>query len=392
MKEVNVLFIDNAIGFGGSAVSLSLMLKELRKIVNHFILKTSKEKQLSSFLDSQGLNYFTGLLYFDFEIPQLFLNLIYSKFLKRILIAFSLVIRFTINMPFMLSIAMFAKKNKIQMIHLNNSIKMEGVVIAKFCNLPCVCHVRGFHYPSQLTKFLARHINCYIAISEAIKDDLISLDIPSEKIEIIYNAVDLELFKLPLKEKDTLKEIKVGLFGCLVRWKGHKVFLDAIHLLKGAHLGIDLKFYIVGDVPGKDKSYYQELEEYAQKKGVDDMVIFTGYRSDIASLMQQMDMVVHTSIDPEPFGRVIIEAMASAKPVIATAIGGPLEIIKDGVNGLLIQPNDAQVLCDKIIFLANNPKNRKDLGVMARKTVQENFSRKNYQKVLEIYKKVLKSV
>ena len=123
----------------------------------------------------------------------------------------------------------------------------------------------------------------------------------------------------------------------------------------------------------KDRKYLKDIKKEIGDNGLDENIILTGYRSDIANLINAIDVLIHSSIKPEPFGRVIIEGMCLEKPVIATDIGGPREIIKNGVSGILVPPGDAVVLSSKIAYLLNNPEISREIGVKALMRVKKKF-------------------
>lgn len=153
-----------------------------------------------------------------------------------------------------------------------------------------------------------------------------------------------------------MKEFKVAIIGQIARWKGQDVFIKAAKLL---HLeNPKVKFLIIGDVlfdKQAEHNYKKEIVELAKDC---DYITFLGHRDDVAELIKEIDIIVHASIREEPFGRVIIEGMAAKKPVIASAIGGPLEIIEDGVSGILYEPGDymdlkikiERIICDEKIY------------------------------------------
>ena len=107
--------------------------------------------------------------------------------------------------------------------------------------------------------------------------------------------------------------------------------------------------------------------------------------------MKQLDIVTHTAIEPEPFGRVVIEAMALGKAVIASHIGGPSEVVQDGKTGVLINPTDTTRLAKTIVDLCRDNKKRNNMGQAARKAVHEKFSSEIvYRNLLEVLRNSLK--
>jgi glycosyltransferase involved in cell wall biosynthesis len=100
------------------------------------------------------------------------------------------------------------------------------------------------------------------------------------------------------------------------QWKGQHVAIEAIRILRDA--GVKVACFVIGGVSHlkEDKEYFARLKKMVADYGLDDRVFFTGFRNEIPALISELDLILHTSIQPEPFGRVILEGMLSAKPVI----------------------------------------------------------------------------
>jgi glycosyltransferase involved in cell wall biosynthesis len=141
----------------------------------------------------------------------------------------------------------------------------------------------------------------------------------------------------------------VGVFGRLTPWKGQDVLIRALPSLPGVHA------LFVGEALFNEDTYAASLRTLATELGVANRTHFAGFRNDIARMMAAVDIVAHTSTSPEPFGRVIVEAMLARKPVIATAAGGAVEIISDGQDGLLVPPGNSRLLAAAIQDLLANP-------------------------------------
>jgi glycosyltransferase involved in cell wall biosynthesis len=108
--------------------------------------------------------------------------------------------------------------------------------------------------------------------------------------------------------------------------------------------------------------------------GLQDKIIFTGLRNDVPRLISGLDLVVHASSEPEPFGLVVIESMAAGKPPVATAAGGVLDIIEDGLNGILVPCKDSKALSRAIVRLISSPSRIARMGQAARQRVIDNFT------------------
>ena len=161
----------------------------------------------------------------------------------------------------------------------------------------------------------------------------------------------------------------IGLFGRIAAWKGQKVLVEALGRLPNAN-GV-----VVGDAlfTDQDQQYKRELVLLAEQIGISQRVHFAGFQSEVLPYLKAVDVVVHCSTAPEPFGRVIVEAQLAGKPIIATRGGGPSEIIEDRVTGILVQPNDPAALALAIQELLEKPKWAQELAVNGRQAAIRRF-------------------
>lgn len=165
----------------------------------------------------------------------------------------------------------------------------------------------------------------------------------------------------------------VTMVGRLQHWKGQHVFLEAA--AKVLEQRRDVHFLVVGgSLFGIEPEYARQLHDMVVRAGIVANVTFMGQRDDVARIIAATDILVHASITPESFGQVIVEGMTQGKAVIASAAGGPLEIITDGVDGVLAPPGDATALAQAVANLLDDPERRRRLGQAARLTVQKRFT------------------
>ncbi len=197
-----------------------------------------------------------------------------------------------------------------------------------------------------------------IVNSQATGDSVTAQGGRAGLLRVVYNGVDPAPFEAAafldrnaLRRKLGLREsaMIVGLFGRITPWKGQHVLLEALRSLP------DVEAVFVGGPLFGEQDYQAALEREAALPALAGRVRFLGFRRDIAEVMRAVDLVVHASTSPEPFGRVIVEAMMSRRPVIATRAGGVPEIIEDGVDGLLVAPGDAAAMADAIRQLCADP-------------------------------------
>lgn len=195
-------------------------------------------------------------------------------------------------------------------------------------------------------------------------------------VEIVPNGFDPSPFDAVLEndvarlraELNPENRPVAAIFGRLARWKGQDVLLQAASRLP------ELAVWIVGDAlfTEDDRAYSNELRTLASRLG--GRVKFLGFRDDIPLLMKAADMVVHCSIAPEPFGRVIVEAMLAGRPVIAARAGGPIEILADSAAGKLVSPGDAGSLEDALRRLLASPEERLRLGAAGRQRAETEYA------------------
>lgn len=151
------------------------------------------------------------------------------------------------------------------------------------------------------------------------------------------------------------------------------MFLDAA--VQVARAFPDARFMVVGGTLfGLEKEYAFELRDQAHRLGLDRFIYFTGYRADVHRFLAAADVVVHGHIEPDPFPTVLLEAMALGKPVIASNLGGPREMIEDAATGLLVPPKNLEHLVDAILTLLNDPDHRVRMGQAGALRVHKCFS------------------
>lgn len=196
------------------------------------------------------------------------------------------------------------------------------------------------------------------------------------KTTIIYNSIDPKVFDeidaiSVRKIRDSIVPAEVflvGVFGRLAPWKGQHVLIESLTDLPDIHVAV------VGSSLFGEEKYERELKDQVAKLGLQDRVHFLGFQSEIPSFMRAMDIIVHTSISPEPFGRVIVEGMLAERPVIAAKAGGVLEILDDGKSGLLVSPGDPKKLAKAIKVLGENAVLAKRIAVEGKKVALARFS------------------
>jgi glycosyltransferase involved in cell wall biosynthesis len=290
------------------------------------------------------------------------------------------------ELPLARRIARVLAEERPDLVHHNDNPPADraSIIAARMVRIPQVCHVRyqrGYYWP--LDRLLSSWVAHYIFVSRSVEQVFQkAVGVRSRKLRTIYEAVDFSAH-LGLGEADRreLRE-ELGLgdgeptvvnVGRLVAWKGHDVFLDAIATVAQRHG--DVRAVIVGAPADNERGiqWLRSLRDRAERLGISDRVQFTGFRSDVHRFFGAADLVVHSATRPEPFGRVVVEAMAAARPVIATGAGGVPEIISDGVTGLLVAPSDSRSMAEAICHALDNREAASAMGRRARADVQRRF-------------------
>jgi glycosyltransferase involved in cell wall biosynthesis len=271
----------------------------------------------------------------------------------------------------------------VDLVHTNNNLPRNraGVLAARLAGVPVVCHYRMFEPINGFDRWLGRYVATHVYISKAVAAHFIAQGLPPERAKVVYNAVDLDQFDPPGDGAAVRRELGlrpehlvVGNVGRLDWWKGHDVFLPAVARL--AACMPDLRALIVGGADDRlhNQAYASRLRVLTEELGLAKRVIFTGHRDDISDVMAASDLVVHSATQPEPFGRVVIEALAACRPVVAMAAGGVPEIIEDGVHGLLVPPGDVEALAEAMTFLLSNTQAAKAMARMGHQRVCQQFT------------------
>jgi glycosyltransferase involved in cell wall biosynthesis len=226
-----------------------------------------------------------------------------------------------------------------------------------------------------LTRYAVDHV---VANSHASAASLVALTgCKPESVPVVHNGVDLDEFS-GIADTDTgalrrslgLPEhvYLAGLFGRLAPWKGQHIALEALARLPELHL------VLVGSALFGEGAYVESLRQQAARLGVEDRLTFAGFRDDMPAWMKAVDVILHTSTEPEPFGRVIIEGMAAGRPVIAASAGGVTEIVRHRKNGWLVAPGNVEALVEAIETLQAAPELAQRIADQALIDVMQRFS------------------
>lgn len=230
----------------------------------------------------------------------------------------------------------------------------------------------------KLTQLAYRNTKV-VAVGEMVKKNLTEyFEIPKEQVCVIHNAVkpfDGKIVPVEMLYKEHAKgNVLIGNIGRLSEQKGMTYFIEAAEITTRTHP--EARFIIVGD--GEER---EQLHAQIEKKKLQNKMLFLGYRNDIQNVMSQLDFVVLSSLW-EGLPLTPIEAYSVGKTVIGTAVDGTPEIIRDGVDGYLVEPRNPVQLAEKMNELIENPEMRENMGIQAMNRYQDEFS---FEKLSERY-------
>lgn len=250
----------------------------------------------------------------------------------------------------------------------------------------------GRHYPDRrktkqviLNKLLLPFTAKVVAVSPAVKQSLVTYEgIPGRRIEIVFNGIDIKKFGQKTDVAITRKELEIpptdlvcGIIARLGTEKDHVTLIKA--MAKVIRKCPNVSLLIIGDGPKR-----MELEELTHKLGLVDKVIFTGNRRDIPQLLNVLDIVVLSTFY-EGTSITLLEAMAAAKPVVASRVGGNPAVVEDGITGFLVPPADSEALAACLLGLLGDKNLRQKMGNSGWQLVNKRF---NLRQMTENYEKL----
>jgi glycosyltransferase involved in cell wall biosynthesis len=300
----------------------------------------------------------------------------------------------------------YIQREKITLIQSSakESFNVRNLVrVARAAGVPLVwsCHDSN---PKVLTYCRSGlNVDRVLAVSNHVKGALLQAGMHApDKIEVLHNAVDLEKWdketaSLTGSLRDELglppRKPVVGLVARLDPIKGQRQFLEAADLVAQTHT--DASFLLVGVIRPLPRwapfaRYLKEVDALTERPALRDRVFFTGWRTDLPRVIASLDILVQPSLR-ETFGRVLTEAMAGRKPVIATRVGGMPEVVVHNTTGLLVPPQDSKALAQAILHLLQNPAIAREMGEAGRLHVENNFALPHRLRRLEsIYEEVFR--
>ena len=397
--KTKLVFVDQAVAFGGSIVVLAHLLKFLDRDRYSVMLVTAMPQNILTTLFDAGVTIVPLKPALDYrdrgEITQKLEWL--GKPGTRLGAYWFTLLSFGGNLLYRWKLWQLLRRERPSLVHINNNCFFSAEICA-IVGQPYVFHYHGLsdrpltawqrwvlskavrfisisNYTSRIAeRYRGRHFQAINTIPNPAPPplDLAAADRGAEKRRWIANP----------------DAVVIGIFGRLVDWKGQLQFLQAFKKIRGRFP--DSVALVVGDASDLGKNYESRLRAWVTDNGLADAVVFTGYISDVRPLYAICDIVVHASIEPEPFGLVIVEAMSAGAAVIASSLGAAPEIVTHDVTGLIVDPRSPDALAQALATLLGDPELRKRLAAAGKLHAREKYAPERFAAAVDaVYQEVL---
>lgn len=395
-----ILYVENGLGFGGATRCLHALVRAaLRHDDEPFVAVSYADPDLTKWLDERHIIDIAPFRRFGAasEPPDADGRWTVRLAEKMVGTSRNLLNAAARDIPLTRFLEKQIKTHDIDIVHTNNGLLANRAEFeaASRAGVPLVATVRGWEWPCPRSRNLARRPWCVVAVSEAVRQDLLRVGAPPDAVVCLHDGVDLNRFRpdphlgaalrqeLGFREQD----IVVGMVATVLPWKGHDVFLKALRMLSRSNHAI--RGLVAGGRPANAATMSPSPAEIARRLNITDRLIFRDHVPDPESIYAACDVVVHTSKRPEPFGLVVIEAMACGRPVVAPREGGPAETILDHKTGLLYPLGDHVALAQAVGTLIADPQLTERLGRAARKHAERCFDeRRNVDGYFDLYSRI----
>lgn len=388
MKK-KILILDTGKEWGGGTNSLLELLKRIDKSRYRFTLLfyNNYKKGTDSDIKTEAEKLGVEFLILEQKTQPVIAKT--AKELLRLLFFFSKRLKkysvFLIDYHFRIKqnakkISGILKNHKIDLLYMNNqpSSNLEGIIAAKITGIPALQHSR---IETTLNSFEVKAVNLWlkkmICVSEGVKNSFIRQGVDKSKCVVVYNGIAIET--VPKASRQDIrkiwgisdKDILIGAVGSLIKRKRIIDLIGAIALVvnRSKH---PVKCMVIGKGPEKEN-----LMTKANERSLDNRIIFTDFQSDAISYINALDIFVMPS-EKEGLPRVVLEGMLMGKPVIASNIAGPSELVVDGETGFLVPVGKTEVIAGAILRLIENPEMRKGMGERAMERAVRNFPIEKY--------------
>ena len=291
------------------------------------------------------------------------------------------------------------KRENMEIVHQNDVTHIQGAIAGRLAGRKVVWHINGMTYPLVFKSFkplLYFMPHMVVASSQAIGSEYLGRkgDLFARPFRVLYPPVDCPDVEEPGDEIALREEFGIpssspliGMVGNVYPTKGHVYFIRAAAVIKEQYP--DARFLIVGQRFETRKQYSAELDIEAERLGLSEALIYTGFRHDMNNVLTALDILVHPSLS-ESFGMALAEGLAAGKPVIASDVGGVREVVLHNETGILVPPADSEAIAKAVMSLLGDPEYANSLGTKGKERVRQLFSTERCASEHEkVYRQVL---
>ena len=364
-KNILLLHSSNDL-YGASKIFLQLIDLFINKDFNVHVVLPEKGK-LDVFLNKK-----------DIKLSYHELGVLRKKYLNPL----GLINRLVTNIKAIKFLSNYIKVNSIELVYTNTSTILCGGIVAKRTGVPSLFHIHEIPTGNKLYEFFSgKIINWYsskvLTVSNSVKKHWIKY-IHDKKISRIYNGIVLKKTDSKIKFERDQEDFVITSVARLIPYKGHKYLIDiADELIKKSSKFI---FLIVGDTLSSYAAYEKSVKQKVKNLELENKIKFLGFRNDVLSILKQSDLFIHSAISPDPLPTVLFESLHNDLPSVATNLGGAIEILDNGNNGLLIPYNDPKKAANLIYEYYINMKLQKKHLANSKKNFKINFSSESFNK------------
>jgi glycosyltransferase involved in cell wall biosynthesis len=314
----------------------------------------------------------------DIKIVYVELGVLRKKYLNPL----GLINRLVANLKAIKFLSKYIKDHSIDLVYTNTSTVLSGGIAAKKNGVPSLFHVHEIPKGNWLYEFFSGKIinrisHKVLAVSNSVKNHWLK-NIDELKIERVYNGILFKKIDTIIKLDNDQDDFVITSVARLIPYKGHKYLIDiADELIKKSE---KFKFLIVGDSLPSYAFYEKSVKQKGKELGLENHIKFLGFREDVSSILKQSDLFIHPAIAPDPLPIVLFESLYNDLPTVATNLGGAVEILDNGNNGLLIPYNDPKKAANLINEYCTNIKLQKKHLENSKKNFKINFSSDSFNK------------
>jgi len=388
-KKINVLYFNNNFSVGGTAIVSRNLIEQIKhQGVNPVIICPGKDLVLTE----------------EFRKCSNKVETVNSVRLTRTLNPIKWLLYVISFVQVNLKLLKIIRKYKIDILHANSlGSFMYSFLVGKIMHILVIWHMHDILKERLSNRILCKILGLFatniIAVSNAVRNSLLGFGIKENKIKVIYNGLNLEKWNPtkynPMSLRNELKIDKdsfiFAIIAQITECKGQHIFIESAANILRKHRE-DVLFLIIGESSSDDAEYKKKLMERVKELNVEEKIVFTGRRNDIPNVFASINVSIVCSIWPDSFPTVILEALAMAKPVIATNIGGISEEVVNNETGILVPPGNTKELVKAMTELLNNPKRGEEMGIKGRERMEKMFTiKKNVSTVKSLYYELLQN-